>query len=165
MKFTRLIPTTPGTTDAANPRLKTKTPTAYTTTAKRSVSTPKEKHSWREPRHCTSAFPKPIATPTSSWCAIKCAPAPTSPKCTWTRLATTSTHNKVGVTPTSMAKKCRRRSSGTPTRSEEHTSELQSRGHLVCRLLLEKKQHNDNLYPVYCRGGQTWRLYKEAYGR
>src|SRR5690625_6820585 len=26
-----------------------------------------------------------------------------------------------------------------PFRSEEHTSELQSRGHLVCRLLLEKK--------------------------
>src|SRR5690625_6309569 len=26
-------------------------------------------------------------------------------------------------------------------RSEEHTSELQSRGHLVCRLLLEKKQY------------------------
>src|SRR5690625_6172370 len=25
-------------------------------------------------------------------------------------------------------------------RSEEHTSELQSRGHLVCRLLLEKKR-------------------------
>src|SRR2546429_6585720 len=28
-----------------------------------------------------------------------------------------------------------------PERSEEHTSELQSRLHLVCRLLLEKKQH------------------------
>src|SRR5439155_26276367 len=28
----------------------------------------------------------------------------------------------------------------TPSRSEEHTSELQSRGHLVCRLLLEKKK-------------------------
>src|SRR5690554_7730951 len=27
-------------------------------------------------------------------------------------------------------------------RSEEHTSELQSRQHLVCRLLLEKKQNN-----------------------
>src|SRR5690625_2938266 len=27
-------------------------------------------------------------------------------------------------------------------RSEEHTSELQSRGHLVCRLLLEKKKDN-----------------------
>src|SRR5437870_7124899 len=28
-------------------------------------------------------------------------------------------------------------------RSEEHTSELQSRGHLVCRLLLEKKKKKD----------------------
>src|SRR5437870_8837621 len=28
----------------------------------------------------------------------------------------------------------------TAVRSEEHTSELQSRGHLVCRLLLEKKK-------------------------
>src|SRR5690625_7169254 len=33
----------------------------------------------------------------------------------------------------------------TSARSEEHTSELQSRGHLVCRLLLEKK----NEYNVY----------------
>src|SRR5690625_6185985 len=37
-------------------------------------------------------------------------------------------------------------------RSEEHTSELQSRGHLVCRLLLEKKKkhetctHSTNVY-------------------
>src|SRR3712207_7468534 len=32
-------------------------------------------------------------------------------------------------------------------RSEEHTSELQSRQYLVCRLLLEKKkQHNHNSY-------------------
>src|SRR5437870_9041075 len=30
--------------------------------------------------------------------------------------------------------------SRTFRRSEEHTSELQSRGHLVCRLLLEKKK-------------------------
>src|SRR5690554_7363593 len=30
----------------------------------------------------------------------------------------------------------------TPARSEEHTSELQSRPHLVCRLLLEKKKNN-----------------------
>src|SRR5690625_5512301 len=29
-------------------------------------------------------------------------------------------------------------------RSEEHTSELQSRGHLVCRLLLEKKKKKNN---------------------
>src|SRR5690554_7403053 len=30
---------------------------------------------------------------------------------------------------------------GRSARSEEHTSELQSRPHLVCRLLLEKKKH------------------------
>src|SRR5690625_4968634 len=30
-------------------------------------------------------------------------------------------------------------------RSEEHTSELQSRGHLVCRLLLEKKKKTDTI--------------------
>src|SRR5690625_6092197 len=29
-------------------------------------------------------------------------------------------------------------------RSEEHTSELQSRGHLVCRLLLEKKNQHQH---------------------
>src|SRR2546422_11703863 len=32
------------------------------------------------------------------------------------------------------------RASATGARSEEHTSELQSRLHLVCRLLLEKKK-------------------------
>src|SRR2546429_2004393 len=41
-------------------------------------------------------------------------------------------------------------------RSEEHTSELQSRLHLVCRLLLEKKKKNQFQYcathyvPAYC---------------
>src|SRR2546429_3787621 len=47
-----------------------------------------------------------------------------------------------------------RRLGGQPpkNRSEEHTSELQSRLHLVCRLLLEKKKkidtyhHNHNFY-------------------
>src|SRR6476659_11380988 len=34
------------------------------------------------------------------------------------------------------------RSSASSTRSEEHTSELQSLRHLVCRLLLEKKKKN-----------------------
>src|SRR5439155_8209088 len=32
-------------------------------------------------------------------------------------------------------------------RSEEHTSELQSRGHLVCRLLLEKKNTEIDMSP------------------
>src|SRR5689334_24323266 len=31
-------------------------------------------------------------------------------------------------------------------RSEEHTSELQSQFHLVCRLLLEKKKTNNNTH-------------------
>src|SRR2546422_6797575 len=34
---------------------------------------------------------------------------------------------------------------GRHDRSEEHTSELQSRLHLVCRLLLEKKKPKQNL--------------------
>src|SRR2546422_2743292 len=38
---------------------------------------------------------------------------------------------------------------GRRSRSEEHTSELQSRLHLVCRLLLEKKKnHNTTLQNV-----------------
>src|SRR3712207_6904463 len=38
-----------------------------------------------------------------------------------------------------------RPSAGCWTRSEEHTSELQSRQYLVCRLLLEKKKKNQTL--------------------
>src|SRR3712207_2400573 len=34
-------------------------------------------------------------------------------------------------------------------RSEEHTSELQSRQYLVCRLLLEKKKHKIDAFPLY----------------
>src|SRR5439155_25098604 len=43
-----------------------------------------------------------------------------------------------------------------PPRSEEHTSELQSRGHLVCRLLLEKKKKKNintkltHVSKIYC---------------
>src|SRR2546430_9583194 len=35
-------------------------------------------------------------------------------------------------------------------RSEEHTSELQSQSNLVCRLLLEKKKKNYQLYRCAC---------------
>src|SRR5438445_9160708 len=38
------------------------------------------------------------------------------------------------------------------SRSEEHTSELQSRQYLVCRLLLEKKK-NRRILMLYCGGG------------
>src|SRR2546422_6951714 len=36
------------------------------------------------------------------------------------------------------------------SRSEEHTSELQSRLHLVCRLLLEKKKQNKPQHILQC---------------
>src|SRR5258708_14852083 len=36
-------------------------------------------------------------------------------------------------------------------RSEEHTSELQSPDHLVCRLLLEKKKHQPTIVEIRCR--------------
>src|SRR3712207_7173666 len=36
-----------------------------------------------------------------------------------------------------------------PSRSEEHTSELQSRQYLVCRLLLEKKKHITRLIDLH----------------
>src|SRR5438309_3987277 len=36
-------------------------------------------------------------------------------------------------------------------RSEEHTSELQSQFHLVCRLLLEKKKTNECTHLLACR--------------
>src|SRR2546422_8536197 len=50
-------------------------------------------------------------------------------------------------------------------RSEEHTSELQSRLHLVCRLLLEKKKNNkrttemrEQRYIVHCSAHSTVRI-------
>src|SRR5258707_9688969 len=46
----------------------------------------------------------------------------------------TSTANQPGPLSTTVRQ--------TPERSEEHTSELQSRQYLVCRLLLEKKKQS-----------------------
>src|SRR3712207_7743689 len=43
------------------------------------------------------------------------------------------------------ARSARTSSGSTDRRSEEHTSELQSRQYLVCRLLLEKKKKNNTL--------------------
>src|SRR2546422_3965535 len=42
--------------------------------------------------------------------------------------------------PVNVALRCSSTLNPQPSRSEEHTSELQSRLHLVCRLLLEKKK-------------------------
>src|SRR3712207_9008766 len=42
-----------------------------------------------------------------------------------------------------------------PRRSEEHTSELQSRQYLVCRLLLEKKKHTYIIASLLCQSQTT----------
>src|SRR5438132_9910326 len=41
------------------------------------------------------------------------------------------------------------RRKGGPTRSEEHTSELQSHSDLVCRLLLEKKKRQNTARDIH----------------
>src|SRR2546422_3822479 len=68
-----------------------------------------------------------------------------------------STHEQIRRPDTAQIRKSRRRIGRQPhtedrvsapptTRSEEHTSELQSRLHLVCRLLLEKKKKRHNTH-------------------
>src|SRR5207253_9923907 len=61
----------------------------------------------------------------------------------WPWPAFLSIRSTMGFTPASAACNAAANFSAwdgtTRSRSEEHTSELQSRGHLVCRLLLEKK--------------------------
>src|SRR3989442_9643209 len=51
----------------------------------------------------------------------------------------------------------------TPSRSEEHTSELQSRPHLVCRLLLEKKEERVRVDTL--RLSESKCTAKEIFGR
>src|SRR5258708_14216318 len=62
-------------------------------------------------------------------------PHPPRPECSWRPSPTN------GTAPPD----CRRPQpqSAPVARSEEHTSELQSPDHLVCRLLLEKKKNTD----------------------
>src|SRR5216684_7825444 len=51
-----------------------------------------------------------------------------------------------------------------PRRSEEHTSELQSRLHLVCRLLLEKKKNLRGRMELLGRDGETLRPRSHLHG-
>src|SRR5215813_15643639 len=69
-----------------------------------------------------------------------------------TKIYTLSLHDALPISPASGAIRGRRRPrppnaadprSAPGARSEEHTSELQSRPHLVCRLLLEKKKKKE----------------------
>src|SRR2546425_8075610 len=68
------------------------------------------------------------------------------PKASWTTSAAGDVRQPgaalaCGATPTDSSKA---RAARARSRSEEHTSELQSLAYLVCRLLLEKKKHTYN---------------------
>src|SRR2546422_2006371 len=53
--------------------------------------------------------------------------------------------------------RARRRGGRGAVRSEEHTSELQSRLHLVCRLLLEKKKKKTRKVTYNRKHSRYWR--------
>src|SRR5215216_7890065 len=57
-----------------------------------------------------------------------------------TEIYTLSLHDALPISPGPGSSGCCWASRSTWARSEEHTSELQSPDHLVCRLLLEKKK-------------------------
>src|SRR3712207_7717473 len=58
---------------------------------------------------------------------------------TWSHTCSTGTSDGTRKEPVETKLHLGRPVGGVPKRSEEHTSELQSRHYLVCRLLLEKK--------------------------
>src|SRR3712207_6926779 len=70
----------------------------------------------------------------------------TTPRGAWARKGKTTLVNSPVTVSTSLSSGRLAATSPAKTltwlRSEEHTSELQSRQYLVCRLLLEKKKHN-----------------------
>src|SRR5690625_6718295 len=67
--------------------------------------------------------------------------------CSWSASCSRMELNSVTVSPSNWPYCSKSAQSALtspfPLRSEEHTSELQSRGHLVCRLLLEKKKQKE----------------------
>src|SRR5437660_7928785 len=79
-----------------------------------------------------------------------------------TEIYTLSLHDALPTssrtTPSRASWRCSRwRSTARSARSEEHTSELQSRGHLVCRLLLEKKKRRRHQHGYALNQAGTWR--------
>src|SRR5437660_3143098 len=69
------------------------------------------------------------------------------------------------VTPVALPPGWFRLATSPRPRSEEHTSELQSRGHLVCRLLLEKKNKHRTWPWSHTRVERTHTLTQQARSR
>src|SRR5439155_8389952 len=96
--------------------------------------------------HFLHPFPTRRSSDLFSWTSRRTSktppPSPSTPRCNGLRRATP--WKRCWCTRPSRRASCRPWPGVWPkpawSRSEEHTSELQSRGHLVCRLLLEKKK-------------------------
>src|SRR2546422_5853455 len=94
----------------------------------------------------SSSSVKPLARPARDFsCSLSVPPGPCGPRNINAGLQASASFEITSTT--------RRTTGGFPPRSEEHTSELQSRLHLVCRLLLEKKKkkHTNMQYCSYRR--------------
>src|SRR5439155_16635127 len=83
----------------------------------------------RPPRDCLRSRASTPRRATAASSARSAGPGRETPRPTATSLPRRSSAARGGGAP-------------ARARSEEHTSELQSRGHLVCRLLLEKKKND-----------------------
>src|SRR5476651_2899082 len=79
-----------------------------------------------------------------------------------TEIYTLSLHDALPISgahlPFASAPHAARPASGAFNRSEEHTSELQSRQYLVCRLLLEKKKTPTCCSRTHCKVHRPLRL-------
>src|SRR3712207_7821488 len=78
------------------------------------------------------SLPAPLPFSPPCWRYAGCRPPPHRRRRRWPRRCR----------PSREARRSLRRARCPPPRSEEHTSELQSRQYLVCRLLLEKKKNH-----------------------
>src|SRR3712207_7792293 len=85
----------------------------------------------------TTLFRSPSATPVCV--RVACRKPPRSP-CPCVQNGVPASRAAHGDTGENHGDRCRRTAVCEQIRSEEHTSELQSRQYLVCRLLLEKKK-------------------------
>src|SRR5687768_18078523 len=90
----------------------------------------------------TCALPISRAPATRAWWPVRAASGPTAATCppraapTWVRKRGRPPARKIPSARGSDSTRLRRGVATPQARSEEHTSELQSRLHLVCRLLL-----------------------------
>src|SRR5207253_9394584 len=108
--------------------------------------TPRDRPFTHQTPHTTRTYPLSLhdalpISPTRRCCtpSTPARPSGCGPGCAF---ASAGGPSGLATSATSRAssRRPRDRQSGPEHRSEEHTSELQSRGHLVCRLLLEKKK-------------------------